>query len=161
MGSTKKRQIIHFWLIGVFPPSPPWPLSTFIEINNFSFPFYSPFPNDLIYHIRCICVAEGGFAYVGSTNNMKKRWTTHKSDIRNGRWTACGLTRHFGQHHPQDIETHIDRLQITLLVSCEEEVNLKKLEDKCMCNLGTLFHERGLNSRNEVMNNKRRNFGES
>ena len=106
-------------------------------------------------------MAEGGFVYVGSTNNLKKRWTTHKSDIRNGRWTACGLTRHFGQHHPQNIEEHLSKLQITLLDSCEEEELLKKLEDKWMCNLGTLFHDRGLNSRNEVMSNRRRNFGGS
>ena len=99
--------------------------------------------------------------YVGSTNNMKRRWTTHKSDIRNSRWTACGLTRHFGQHHLQNIEEHLNKLQITLLDSCANEEDLKKIEDRWMCNLGTLFHERGLNSRNEVMNNKRRNFGGS
>ena len=115
-------------------------------------------PN-LVYHIRCLCVA--GASYVGSTVNMKARWTKHKWDIRNAKWTACGLTRHFGQCHRQDLEVHISRLEVTLLDSCEEEKDLKRLEDKWMCNMGTLFLGGGLNSRNEVINNRRRNYGGS
>jgi hypothetical protein len=42
-------------------------------------------------------------------------------------------------HHAQNIEEHLSKLQITLLDSCEEEESLKKLEDKWMCNLGTLL----------------------
>ena len=44
-----------------------------------------------------------------------------------------------------------------LVDSCEVEKDLKKLEDTWMCNLGTLFT--GLNSHNEVLSNRRRNYG--
>ena len=40
------------------------------------------------------------------------------------------------------------------------EIDLKQLEDKWMCNLGALF-QGGLNTRNEVVNNRRRNYGGS
>ena len=69
-------------------------------------------------------------------------------DIRNDNWTSCGLARHFGQYHRLDRETHISRLEVTLLDSCEEEKDLKRLEDKWICNMGTLFGG-GLNKRNE------------
>ena len=106
-----------------------------------------------------MCVAAGA-SYVGSTTDMKFRWTKHKYDIRNDNWTSCGLARHFGQYHRLDRETHISRLEVTLVDSCEEEKDLKRLEDKWICNMGTLFGG-GLNKRNEVLNNRRRNFGGS
>ena len=114
-------------------------------------------PN-VVYHIQCVCVAGGN--YVGSTVDMKGRWRTHKYDIRHSNWTACGLARHFGQYHQQDLEAWINKLEVTLLDSCAEETDLKQLEDKWMCNLGTLF-QGGLNTRNEVVNNRRRNYGGS
>ena len=77
--------------------------------------------------------------------------------MRSGNWTACGLTRHFGECHQGDLEEAIAALQVVLLDNSEHEKNLKKLEDKWMCNLGTLFV--GLNSHNEVLSNRRRNFG--
>ena len=101
-----------------------------------------------------------GASYVGSTTDMKRRWTKHKHDIRNDNWTSCGLARHFGQYHRLDRETHISRLEVTLVDRCEEEKDLKRLEDKWICNMGTLFGG-GLNKRNEVLNNRRRNFGRS
>ena len=58
-------------------------------------------------------------------------------------------------------EEHISKLEVTLLDSCEEERNLKQLEDKWICNMGTLFGGGGLNKRNEVLNHRRRNFGGS
>ena len=97
---------------------------------------------------------------VGSTVDMKRRWSKHKSDIRNDNWTASGLARHFGQCHRGNRERFIEKLQVTLLDSCQEEKDLKRLEDKWICNLGTFFVG-GLNSRNEVVNNSRRNFGRS
>ena len=65
---------------------------------------------------------------MGSTVDMKGRWSTHKSDIRHANWTACGLTRHFGQCHRLDIEVNITRLEVTLLDSCEEENKLKRID---------------------------------
>ena len=115
-------------------------------------------PN-LVYHIRCVCVS--GASYVGSTVDMKRRWTKHKYDIRNDNWTSCGLARHFGQYHRLDRDTHISKLEVTLVDSCQEEKDLKKLEDRWICNLGTLFGGGGLNKRNEVLSHRRRNFGGS
>ena len=64
----------------------------------------------------------------------------------------------FAHHHlPSSIEAALGQLQIVLLDQCEKESELKKTEDMWMCNLGTLFV--GLNSHNEVISNKRRNFG--
>ena len=59
--------------------------------------------------------------------------------------------------HQGDLEEAIASLQVVLLDSCEQEKDLKRQEDKWMCNLGTLFV--GLNSHNEVLSNRRRNFG--
>ena len=110
---------------------------------------------NVIYYILCPCASPGD--YIGSTKNMKARWSKHKQDIRKSNWTACGLTRHFGQHHTGDIEAAIAGLQVVLVDRSAEEVDLKKKEDRWMVNLGTLFV--GLNSHNEVLSNKRRNFG--
>ena len=110
---------------------------------------------NVIYYILCPCTTPGD--YVGSTKSMKSRWSKHKQDVRNSNWTACGLTRHFGQHHTGDLEAAIAGLKVVLLDRCEEEKDLKKKEDRWMCNLGTLFV--GLNSHNEVLSNRRRNFG--
>ena len=111
-------------------------------------------PN-IVYYILCPC--RNSSDYVGSSKNMKSRWSTHKYDIRNSNWTACGLSRHFGQHHTGDIEAAIAALQVVLVDSCEQEGGLKRIEDQWMCNLGTLFV--GLNTHNEVLSNNRRNFG--
>ena len=98
---------------------------------------------------------------MGSTTDMKCRWSKHKCDIRHDKWTACGLARHYGNYHRQDRGTYISRLEVTLVYSCEEEKDLKRLEDRWICNLGTLLGGGGLNRRNEVLNHKRRNFGGS
>ena len=77
--------------------------------------------------------------------------------MRNSNWTVCGLSRHFGQHHREDMEVAISALQVVIVDSCDREEELKQTEDRWMCNLGTLFV--GLNSHNEVLSNNRRNFG--
>ena len=46
---------------------------------------------------------------------MKSRWSRHKGDIRSGNWTACGLTRHFGENHQGDMEEAISALEVVLL----------------------------------------------
>ena len=111
-------------------------------------------PN-IVYYMLCPCTNSAD--YVGSSKNMKSRWSKHKWDIRNSNWTACGLTKHFGQHHQGNLEAAISGLKVVLLDCCNEESNLKKIEDTWMCNLGTLFV--GLNSHNEVLTNRRRNYG--
>ena len=46
-------------------------------------------------------------------------------DIRNGNWTACGLTRHFGEKHQGDLEEAMSSLRVVLLDSCESEKDRK------------------------------------
>ena len=60
------------------------------------------------------------------------------------------------------MEDVISNLKVTLVdhwVGDLEERGLKKLEDRWMVNMGTLFT--GSNTRNEVLNNNRRNYGNS
>ena len=82
-------------------------------------------PN-VIYYIYCDCQFPSD--YVGSTKNMKQRWSKHK-------------------------------LKVTLVDCSENEENLKLLEDRWILKMGTLFT--GLNSHNEVLSNRRRNYGKS
>ena len=115
-------------------------------------------PN-VVYYILCPCGHPTD--YVGSTGDFKRRWSGHKTDIRSHNWKACGLTRHFGDHHTGDMEA-IANLQVTLvdcLMGEYSEKGLQRIEDKWMVNLGTLFT--GAHSRNEVLSNKRINYGGS
>ena len=95
--------------------------------------------------------------YVWSTVNMKARWSKLEGDVRHGNWTACGLTAHFGQHHSNDLEEALGILKISLVDCVQEEKYLKKTEDYCILNLGTIFVR--LNSNNEALRNNRVNFG--
>ena len=90
---------------------------------------------------------------------MKTRWSKHKNDIRYSNWTACGLTRHFGENHRNNIEEAINNLKVTLVDCSDKEEDLKQLEDRWILKMGTLFT--GLNSHNEVLRNSRRNYGKS
>ena len=67
----------------------------------------------VIYHILC---AHPKY-YVGSTKDFKVRWSNHKPGCRNGRWANCGLTKHFGQHHRDEMEVAIAEPQGDLLLS--------------------------------------------
>ena len=113
-------------------------------------------PN-VIYYIYCDCQFPSD--YVGSSKNMKTRWSKHKNDIRYSNWTACGLTRHFGENHRNNIEEAINNLKVTLVDCSDKEEDLKQLEDRWILKMGTLFT--GLNSHNEVLRNSRRNYGKS
>ena len=57
-------------------------------------------------------------------------------------------------------KAHISKLELTLLDSCEEEKDLKKTDDRWICNMGTLFGG-GLSKRNEVLSQRRFFFGGS
>ena len=113
-------------------------------------------PN-LIYYIYCDCQFPSD--YVGSTKNIEHRWSKHKGDIRNGNWTACVLTRHFGENHSNNIEEAIGNIKVTLVDCSENEENLKLLQDRWILKMGTLFT--GLNSHNEVLSNRTGNYGKS
>ena len=110
---------------------------------------------NVVYYILCSCGHPTD--YVGSTKDMKGRWSKHKSDIRLGNWTACGITTHFEQYHRDDLEGPISRLQVVLLDSVMDVRKLKQKEDEWICNLGTLFV--GCNTKNEILSNKRVNYG--
>ena len=69
---------------------------------------------------------------------------------------CCGLTRHFGENHGNNIEEAIGDLIVTLVNCGENEENLELLEDRWILKMGTLFI--GLNSHNEVLSNRRRNY---
>ena len=56
---------------------------------------------------------------------LRKIFKKHKGDIRNGNWTACGPTRHFGENHSNNIMEAIGNLKVTLVDCSENEENLK------------------------------------
>ena len=93
---------------------------------------------------------------------MKVRWSGHKSDMRHGRWTACGLTRHFQHFHQADMEQGINCLHVTFLdrlVGPHSEERLLTPEQGLMRRLSTT--ETGGNSRVELLARNRRDKGQS
>ena len=70
-----------------------------------------------------------------------------------------GLARHFGNHHRNDIEEALKMVEVTVLDRSRSLEDLKSLEDRWMCALGTVLGPRGLNRKNEVLGNNRQNFG--
>ena len=115
-------------------------------------------PNQ-IYYILCPC--NNPQDYVGSTTNMKRRWSKHKSDCRKENWDNCGMTRHFQLNHQLDMEIAISNLQVTLLdhlVGPYREEKLLQLEKDWILNMGT-FGPTGLNTRNQLLTGQRRNWG--
>jgi hypothetical protein len=113
-----------------------------------------------VYYIYCPC--DHPADYVGSAKNgMRERWNKHTADIRNMRWTVCGLTRHFGDHHQGDMEEAMKKLEVTVVDRSRRLEDLKALEDRWMCDLGTVIGPQGLNRKNEVLGHSRINFGHS
>ena len=58
-----------------------------------------------------------------NTGGLNKNMTSDNS-------SACGLARHYGNYHRQDMDTYISRLEVTMVDSFEEEKDLKRLEDR-------------------------------
>ena len=113
-----------------------------------------------VYYIHCPCAHTSD--YVGSAQNgMGDKWNKHHSDIRNRRWTVCGLARHFGDHHRADMEESLTKVEVTVVDGSMRLEYLKSLEDRWMCDLGTVLGPQGLNRKNEVLGNIRINFGQS
>ena len=114
---------------------------------------------NLVYHIRCPCTTPRD--YVGSAQDFKRRFSKHKSDCRMGRWENCGVTRHFQQFHQGNMEEAINSLKVTLVdyvMGAFSEEKLLQLEKNWILKLGT-FGPLGLNTRNELVTNNRRNWG--
>ena len=98
---------------------------------------------------------------MGSAQNFKQRFSKHKSDLRMGRWDNCGLTRHFQQFHQGDMEQAINNLRVTLVdcvVGTFREEKLLQIEKNWILNLGP-SGPLGLNSRNQLLTDNRRNWG--
>ena len=113
-----------------------------------------------VYYIFCPCAHPSD--YVGSAQHgMRDRWNKHRSDIRNRRWTVCGVARHFGDHHQDNMEEALKKVEVTVLDRSKNLEDLKSLEDRWMCDLGTVLGHQGLNRKNEVLGNSRVNFGHS
>ena len=78
-----------------------------------------------------------------------------------GNWGNCGLTEHMGQYHQDDMEGAIANLKVTLLdhlTGNYREERLLQLEKDWIIRLGT-FGPTGLNTRNQLLSQQRRNWG--
>ena len=115
-------------------------------------------PN-VIYYILCPCAQARD--YCGSSTDMRRRWSKHKSDIKKANWDNCGLTKHFQQHHQGELEEAMSRLQVTLVdhvVGDYSESKLLQLEKNWILKMGT-FGPTGLNTRNQLVSAQRRQWG--
>ena len=120
---------------------------------------------------------------VGSTQNPKQRWSNYKSECNNGYSKSTGLSKHFSKWEgcPNDPGIAKETLRFTLIdyydtsveklrkakhekgpkCRCSECGKLKNLEDCWMVNLGTLYGESGLNSRDEIKSKTRCNWNKT
>ena len=53
---------------------------------------------------------------------------------------ACGVARHFGDHHQNEIEEVLKRVKVTLLNKTRSLEKLKSQEDRWMYDLGSVLH---------------------
>ena len=59
------------------------------------------------------------------------------------------------------MEEAIKKLEVTVVDRSRGLEDLKALEDRWMCDLGTVIGPQGLNRKNEVLGHSRINFGHS
>lgn len=108
---------------------------------------------NLIYLVSC---TEHRLQYVGSTNNVQKRWADHKSKmktaIKNGLVSKdSGLSEHVSVVH-KDWPNPCQHLELLLLESVDDVKNIKTREDFWMKCLETL--QFGLNKQPSVKKTK-------
>ena len=75
--------------------------------------------------------------------------------------TVFGLTKHFGQHHRDEMEVTIADLKVTYfdhLTGNYREERLLQLETDWIVRMET-FGPTGLNTRNQLLSQQRRNWG--
>jgi len=112
---------------------------------------------NVVYVLACV---KCDLRYVGSTtNSTRRRFETHKKDIRNGLRagipsTASGIAKHFSSAvhrddwtNPKEPKGPIPHLRVSIVAKSEDS-NLKNLEDVFITQLRTL--EVGLNKQNCV-----------
>ena len=117
--------------------------------------------------------------YVGSTTDVCSRWSNTKSACLNRNKSNTGLYKHFQQGCPEHITSgNVKHLTWTLLdhynttqerlsaadhiggpsCICRECQNLKDVEDKWICRLGSFHPPHGLNTRDEIKARSRVNY---
>lgn len=102
------------------------------------------------------CKIHSDFWYVGSTENIKKRWRGHKSDINLGYTHKCATASHFhSPAHPR--ETSLPFVHIFAVESTSKN-KLGERELFWQCNVGSLFQ--GSNKRKDLPTQNRIQFSQ-
>ena len=106
-------------------------------------------------HITClsenviyliICTLHENCWYIGSTENIRRRWTKHKYDWKHEQRT-CTLAGH-GQDVPHPVDPELKYLTILPIDTCKTRKSLLKQEVWWQQNVGV--HQFGLNKRNDL-----------
>ena len=113
--------------------------------------------------------------YVGSTISMTHRWANTKRQCKQKNSNGTGLESHFKSGCPYDTGANMFHISITLLdhmdvthdqlrmkghkkgagCRCDICENLKSLENKWICRMGTMHQPHGLNARDEIIKKSR------
>ena len=133
---------IHSWLVTTNKVTSPWDKRPYkiYKVLNCLTPF-------LVYYLVCTnCPTRPGITphYTGSAVNVKKRLSSHKSDMTRGVGKDCGFCEHWARYHRNQLQD-LSMFQVYFLDSCEDPgrreddyPHLKRLEEKWMVTLGSL-----------------------
>ncbi|KAL8596586.1 hypothetical protein ACOMHN_059727 [Nucella lapillus] len=98
--------------------------------------------------IYCItCRHHPDFLYIGSSVNLRHRWSNHKSDCKLRKGHKCHVAQHFldKQH---TVDPQFTCLRIFAIEAVHKKENLGKRETWWQVNVGTIFL--GLNIRSDI-----------
>ena len=106
--------------------------------------------NNVIYLV--VCQLHENCWYIGSTDNMRRRWSKHKNDFKKG-FTTCRLASHGREMtHPDDPELKF----LTVLPIDTVRKKAKLLEKEVWWQENVGVHKFGLNKRNDLATVSRR-----
>lgn len=87
-----------------------------------------------------------GRAYIGSSKNIKSRWSYHKTYLKRNKHPNCALQNYVNKYG-------LDSFEFTILEIVTEDVNLKVIENNYMINFGIgiigsnkFNHDKGFNT---------------
>ena len=133
---------IHAWLVTTNKVVSPWDKRPY-RIHK-TLTCVTPY---LVYYLVCTeCPTRPGLKphYTGSAVNVKKRLSSHKSDMTRGVGKDCGFCEHWARYHRNQLQD-LSMLQVYFLDTCEDPgrreddyPNLKRLEERWMVTLGSL-----------------------
>ena len=112
-------------------------------------------------HITCrttnviylvICKLHENCWYIGSTDNLRTRWSKHKCDFKKG-LNTCKLAKH-GQEMPHPVDAELKFLTVLPIDAIKSKTNLLEKEVWWQENVGV--HKFGLNKRNDLATVSRR-----